>query len=132
MLDVSQRRVDGGPLSAKDLRKARKHRPSYGWSRFWLPYCFERMDAPDLGKWVYLPLNRNYKPLGTPPKSDWVKYEDYRSHFIAFKSNPTNLEGVWFSMWGESRLYLYNDNPDTCVDYFDRLARALMATVGQP
>ena len=37
------------------------------WFRYWMPYKFIQVPRTEVGnkyKHVYLPLNRNYKPLG--------------------------------------------------------------------
>ena len=93
---------------------------SYGdsWFRYWMPYTFEKLEHPELTH-VYLPLNRNYKPLGITSK-DWVEYEEFIDQAVAFNRDPSKLKGVWLDTQG---LYLYEDSLDSRKDYFERLGK---------
>ena len=93
-----------------------------GWFRYWLPYQLQAVTIPGMPyKHVYLPLNRNYKPLGVVSR-DWVEYEDYIAQAMVFTRDPHEFEGIWFDPEG---LYLYDDDPRSRVDYFERLDRLL-------
>ena len=94
------------------------------WFRFWLPYQFVKLEL-ETRKHVYLPLNRNYKPLGYLGK-DFLKYEDYASQAVVFGSDPSGFKGVWHDPAG---LYLYDDNPRSRRDYFERLDKLLSRTM---
>ena len=89
--------------------------------RFWMPYLFQKVDVDGV-KWAFLPLNRNYKPLGIIG----AKHVDYRdfalSGGVRFGRNPASLNGIWTNISGDgSQLWLYADDPKTRIDYFDRL-----------
>jgi len=86
------------------------------WFRYWLPYQFVKLDVPG-HKHVYLPVNRNYKPLGVMSE-DWADYDDYLHQAVVFGADPYTYEDVWTD--GEG-LYLYDDNPASRQDYFKRL-----------
>lgn len=98
------------------------------WFRVWMPYQFIPMDVSD-AKHVYLPLNRNYKPLGygTPRQTQpWVDYKDYLHQAVVFERDPHGFKGVWEDAEG---LYLYNDNSDTQATYFARIEKLMSRTV---
>ena len=100
------------------------------WFRFWLPYKFEKLESPKR-KHVYLPLNRNYKPLGITSR-DHVDYAAYMHQAVVFASDPTKFTGVWHDPKG---LWLYDDTSNSRVDYFERLSRLTdrtMKLVGAP
>ena len=92
------------------------------WFRFWMPYTFHPLDAK---KRVYLPLNRNYKPLGYTSKV-MVDYEDYRPQAVIFGADPHTVKDVWTSGQG---LYLYNDGPSSRTDYFERFERLMSRSI---
>lgn len=76
-----------------------------GWCRYWLPYCFQELSANR--RHVYLPLNRNYKPLGVvSPK--WVNYNDHIDQAVVFASDPHTFPDVWTGTHPD-KLYLYTD-----------------------
>jgi hypothetical protein len=105
-------------------RKARDFVPWQGWARFWLPYAFIKMPSDTGFRHVYLPLNRNYKPLGQL-ENEYVNYENFVNSFIFFKTDPKKLRGIWTGS-NPSFLHLYNDGrPDTWADYYVRLAALL-------
>lgn len=94
----------------------------FQWAWYWLPYHFQPLDVAGK-KHVYLPLNRQYKPIGIVPYSPYVKYEDYgTSHAVQFAKDPHTFKGVWID---DSRgyLYLYDDGEKTVATYFQRLAK---------
>ena len=91
-------------------------------ARHALPYKLIKIDHPTL-KHVYLPVNRDSKPLGmvTRAGDDWVDYADYDHQFVVFNQDPANFKGVWFSE--DQPLVLYNDGHASRQDYFQRLER---------
>lgn len=85
------------------------------WFRRWMPYTFQKLEHPTRAH-CYLPLNRDYKPLGAHTQ-EHVDYSLFlNSHAILFSSEPSEIKGVWA---GEG-LYLYSNDPQSRVDYFDR------------
>jgi hypothetical protein len=97
-----------------------------------MPYCFHKIDAPG-AKDVYLPLNRNYKPLGyAGPQgsslSSWVDYKDYLHQAVVFSRDPSTFEGIWTKT--TPFLYLYSDSSATQATYFQRLEKLMSRTIG--
>jgi hypothetical protein len=72
-------------------------------------------------KHLYLPLNRNYKPLGYTA-SAWVEYKDYKNQAVIFRSAPQKFKDVWHDTEG---LYLYDDGLQSRESYFARLEALL-------
>jgi hypothetical protein len=64
------------------------------WAHDHLPYHFQKLEHP-VHKWLYLPFNRAYKPLGISSSVDWVKYEDYAHVAMVFHRDPALLTDVW-------------------------------------
>lgn len=94
---------------------------SFQWARYWLPYEFRKIEVPGKSN-VYLPLNRQYKPIGIAPSMPHVEYEDFAaSHAIQFGCNPARFKGVW---WGKTDcgFWLYDDSLKSRQSYFARLA----------
>lgn len=91
------------------------------WQRYWLPYHFEPMPHPRY-KHVYLPLNRQYKPLGIIPAWPHVNYEDYSQQFIRFHRDPHTFKDVWL-LDPRGHLFLYDDGEKSRSTYFARLDR---------
>ncbi|WP_156464243.1 hypothetical protein [Afipia sp. Root123D2] len=89
------------------------------WFRYWLPYQFVKIDGPR--KHTYLPVNRNYKPLGVVSK-EWADYHKFHDQAVVFAKNPAEFKGIWYN---EDGLYLYSDDPKTRLDYFERLQKLL-------
>lgn len=88
------------------------------WFRYWMPYTFQELSGG-----VYLPLNRDYKPLGLIQR-DHVEYEDFAvTHGVKFARDPRTFTDVWWDA-GEP-LFLYSDNPRSREDYFIRLDRLM-------
>ena len=52
-------------------------------------------------------------------------YEEIPRARIRFKRNPSTFRGVWFddSNYGGSSFYMYNDNPQSREDYWERLGK---------
>jgi hypothetical protein len=81
-------------------------------------YCFRLIGC---GRW--LPLNRQYRPLGIGAWDDWRgDYEAYADRAVHFPIDPHALDAVWCSDHGHS-LYLYNGNPASLKSYYLRFAR---------
>jgi hypothetical protein len=100
------------------------------WFRIWMPYCFVELKLEGKKK-VYLPLNRNYKPLGISFRNH-VNYEKFRNQAVIFKSDPTTFKDIWYDFNGEPNdvhLWLYEDAYTSRVDYFERLERLVLKTM---
>ena len=95
-----------------------------GWFRYWMPYCFQELSANR--KHVYLPLNREYKPLGLTDYNNGVDYDDYIDQAVVFTTDPGAFPDVWTR---PGSLYLYNDGTASRLDYFERLERLLSRSV---
>lgn len=90
----------------------------YDWFRIHLPYLVIPI-RPDIAKHLYLPLNREYKPLGIP-RSEFVDYDAYAHKAMRFARDPRTFTGVWT----DDRLYLYDDTSKFDYElYFARLAK---------
>jgi len=77
---------------------------------------------------TYLPVNRRYKPLGSPAQTGWVDYLTLPHLFVRFTVDPCTIKGVWFSSDGPDaatpgRLYLYYDNPESLTTLGERIGR---------
>jgi hypothetical protein len=95
--------------------------------RYVLPYCFQKMS--NFGKNVYLPLNRDYKPIGVI-SSDYVYYDEYRHLFVRFSSCPSKIKGVWHEVSKDRNdeiyaFYLYSDKLSSREEYYARLAKVM-------
>ena len=82
-----------------------------------MPYHLAEMDAE---RRLYLPVNRNYVPLGLTTR-EWVSYEDYPDRFVRLTRPPHEIEGIVTN----DGLYLYDDSAKSRVDYFERLERLM-------
>ena len=89
-----------------------------------MPYCFKKLEVEGRN-YVYLPLNRDYKPLGITSKED-VDYDAYLSQAVMFSVDPHTFDGIWFH---KETLHLYEDVASSRVDYFERLERLLSQEV---
>jgi len=77
--------------------------------RLLMPYFFRPEEKT---KFVVEAYNRDYEKIPTAR--------------ILFKRNPADFKGVWFeddSTYGAPYLYMYNDNPLSRKDYWERLGR---------
>jgi len=92
------------------------------WFRYWMPYHFQRLDD-DKHKHVYLPVNRDYKPLGVTKRDEHLNYDDYRHQAVVFSRDPNTYTDVWVE--GRQPLFLYNDGAGSRMDYFERLQRLM-------
>jgi hypothetical protein len=91
------------------------------WFRYCMPYEFALLKATRLRSPLYLPVNRDYKPLGLSKGSvGFVDYEDYVLQAVTFSRDPHALEGIWMPN-EQGRLFLYDDGGDSRKDYFARL-----------
>ena len=97
------------------------------WFRYWMPYCFQKLEVGGR-KHVYLPLNRDYKPLGITSK-DFVSYDDYLKQAVVFSADPHTFDGIWNKKDNKEKLYMYEDAYSTRVNYFARLERLLSRVV---
>ena len=92
------------------------------WFRIWMPYVFMKLDQPGH---VYLPVNRNYKPLGMGKQAQ-VDYEQYGCRAMTFAANPHSFADIWFlNIPDKGCAYLYADDPATQRTYFERLERLM-------
>ena len=85
-----------------------------------LPYAFRKLEGEGH---VYLPLNRQYKPLGQR-SDDHVDYAAYRAQAVVFARDPKTFKDVWSNVEGDT-LWLYDDGNETRTTYFDRLGRLM-------
>lgn len=91
--------------------------------RLFMPYVFQRLPHPKR-KQVFMPLNRDYKPLGLP-RSGHVDYAEMApTHAVVFGRDPASFKDVWSNVRGDS-LWLYDDHPRSRLDYFQRLERLM-------
>lgn len=97
--------------------------------RQFMPYTFHHFDDAKW-KFVYLPLNREYKPLGCNLK-EHQEYDDFRGVAWIFLRDPHEFKDVWYD--GQyafngpcaTHPYLYNDDPNSRLDYFERLTKLM-------
>ena len=89
------------------------------WFRYHQPYTFVKLETSKCNH-VYLPLNRDYKPLGITSYSNMVNYEDFINQAVIFSADPHTIENVWIN---EGALFLYRDDPSSRLDYYERLER---------
>ena len=89
------------------------------WFRYWMPYQFIPLKAGGK-RHVYLPVNRDYKPLGM--KNAFVNYEAHLTNAVVFARDPHRFKDIWFD---PKTLYLYNDSPRSRLDYFERLGHLM-------
>ena len=94
------------------------------WFRYWMPYCFQKLEVGGRNH-IYLPVNRDYKPLGITSK-DHVDYYAYLPQAVVFSADPHTFDGIWFH---KETLHLYEDVASSRVDYFARLERLLSRVV---
>lgn len=95
--------------------------------RFWMPYCFERAEHPRY-KHVFLPLNRDYQPLGHYERAgDYHGPESVERYGVVFRRDPATFKGIWWTLHGHGgeKLWLYDDTIESKVGYFDRLGLLL-------
>lgn len=96
------------------------------WLRVWFPYVFQRMPHDKI-KWVFLPLNRDYKTIGfipsnNPDDGNWIHYSEFYDNTIAFKSDPSKFIDVWVHQ-DVDRFWLYEEDTDSQKTYWERLKK---------
>ncbi len=92
--------------------------------KLWMPYVYVRLQNAKRSN-VYLPLNRNYKPLGTLNR-EWVDYEGFAvSHGLVFHRAPSTFKDIWWNQ-RDDHFWLYDDSPESRFDYFARLERLIL------
>lgn len=91
--------------------------------RLWQPYCYERLPVPDQ-RHVYLPLNRDYMPLGLSRYERATSRMNFRAQATLFRADPHTFDDVWWYQRDDT-LWLYNDTPKSRLDYFQRLERLM-------
>ncbi|UEM18993.1 hypothetical protein JL100_018070 [Skermanella mucosa] len=96
-----------------------------GHFRLVMPYAFIGLEHP-VHRHVYLPLNRNYRPLGCPRQfgAGLDDIYDYLSQAWVFRRDPTTFTGIWWNS-GECFLHLYDDSAESRKDYLNRYAKLL-------
>ena len=94
------------------------------WFRYWLPYCFIKIEHPNF-KHVYMPVNRNYKPLGAI-SDEWIDYNLFSDQCVVFSKDPRTFTGIWSDINSSGYMYLYDDNAKSRADYFERLSKLFM------
>lgn len=87
--------------------------------RYFLPYCLQRIKGN-----VYLPLNRNYKPIGVTTK-EWVEYENYQHLYVRFSRCPSKMTIEWhYAIKNKNgtidKLFFYGDGLDSREMYFEK------------
>lgn len=87
-----------------------------------LPYCFTKLKS-DAHRHVWLPLNRDYKPLGFLGRS-WANYQDHIANAVVFSRDPSTFKNVWDGGISSTDCFLYNDGSDL-AEYFNRLEKLL-------
>ena len=95
------------------------------WEAFFyksLPYCFAKLKNKAYPH-IWLPLNRDYKPLGVLSK-EWIDYDDHIASALVFSRDPCKFNNVWQSVYSDA-CYLYNDGTNLDLEYFPRLHRLL-------
>lgn len=96
--------------------------------RVFMPYLIWRVEVPGR-KQAFIPLNRDYVPLGTSRGDGHVNYKDpavIARHAVYFARDPAKLKDVWWSSDKDGgRLWLYDDSTASRVDYFARLERLM-------
>jgi len=96
-------------------------------------YCFQSTSdesggllKDDHDRIVYVPLNRNYKPIGETTK-EFVCYEDYvDTHGIVFECDPFKISDVWDRESSEFRLYVFDDAIPASRNNYAKHMKAIM------
>ena len=101
---------------------------SFGYHPFfkhWLPYLFQRVEHPKR-KHVFLPLARDYQPLGYLGGLH-ANYDDAAvSNGVVFSRDPASFKKIWWHSDSKGRFWLYDDSATSRFDYFARLERLLL------
>ena len=92
--------------------------------RLFMPYLYQRVEAAGR-KHAFLPLNRDYLPLGMR-RDGRIDYAAVApTHTVYFTRDPAKLEGIWWNQSGTSN-WLYDDSAASRLDYFARLERLML------
>jgi len=110
------------------LAKAGRLIGGYDWRtptffRVFMPYLIWRVEVPGR-KHAFLPLNRDYVPLGTPRGVGHVNYNDpavIAQSAVYFARDPATLDIWWSRDTDGGRLWLYDDSTASRLNYFARL-----------
>ncbi|MEN2746444.1 hypothetical protein [Sphingomonas sp. T9W2] len=98
--------------------------PTPTFFRVFMPYVIQRVHTPG-HKHAFLPLNRDYLPLGLR-RDGSVTYADYMpTHGVFFARDPAKFADVFWEPESGDQLWLYDDSPASRVDYFARLERLM-------
>lgn len=93
--------------------------------KLWMPYLYQRVEVAGR-RHAFLPLNRDYVPLGVRRAEGFVKYEEVaHTHAVYFSRDPALLENVWWNVRGEN-LWLYDDSAASRFTYFARLEKLML------
>lgn len=90
--------------------------------RPFMPYCLHKINDD-----TFLPLNRDYKPLGMPAGHHYI-YESY--DFLFLKKHEINLDILWDNGYGFGG-YGYFFYSDSCTPYesFNRYLEILQVSI---
>lgn len=92
--------------------------------KLWMPYLYLRIEDRRRSH-IFLPLNRNYKPLGQVTR-DHVEYEHFvDTHAVVFSRDPLTFRNIWTNI-RDGHFWLYDDSPKSRLDYFARLERLML------
>lgn len=92
--------------------------------KLWMPYLYQRVEVPGR-KHAFLPLNRDYVPLGMRRSAGFVHYEEAMAkHGVYFTRDPATWDGIWWNV-RDGCLWLYDDSVASRQDYFARLERLM-------
>jgi prophage regulatory protein len=93
--------------------------PSVPYFRLFMPYLLKRISVAGK-RHAFLPLNRDYLPIGERDENA-VPYARYMpSHGVYFARDPSKFAGIFWKIEGD-HLWLYDDSPASRVTYFSRL-----------
>jgi hypothetical protein len=96
-------------------------------------YCFQstKIDSDlmlkdDQGRTVYVPLNRDYQPIGVTNEK-FVDCSDYvDTHGMVFECDPFKMGDVWDIESNEFRLYVFDDTIPASRSEYAKHMRAIM------
>jgi hypothetical protein len=92
--------------------------------KIWMPYLYQRIGVPGR-KHAYLPLNRDYVPLGYRRQDGFINYDETAlRHAVYFSRDPAALKDIWWNQT-DGNLWLYDDSVRSRLDYFERFERLL-------
>jgi hypothetical protein len=91
--------------------------------KVWMPYLLKRVEYPGR-KHAFLPLNRDYAPLGMPRGGGLDYATMMPTHGVFFARDPALLKDVWWNPRGDM-LWLYDDSTASRLTYFARLEKLM-------